>query len=180
MSNNNKNFLPKLVITDIDGVWTDGGMYYDQTGNEWKKFNTSDSAGVLFLNLLNIPLAIITGEETEIVKRRAEKLKIKHLYMGVKDKVAVAKKLCEELSIDLSDVAYIGDDINDIKLLEEVGLSCAPSNAPNYIKNKVDIITSTNGGDGAFREFVETILIKNDLLEGVLGAYLNNNHWLNQ
>ena len=67
---------PKLVITDIDGVWTDGGMYYDQTGNEWKKFNTSDSAGVLFCKKLNIPVCIITGEETEIVKRRAEKLKI--------------------------------------------------------------------------------------------------------
>ncbi|NBX78871.1 MAG: acylneuraminate cytidylyltransferase, partial [Flavobacteriales bacterium] len=67
--------LPKLVITDIDGVWTDGGMYYDQTGNEWKKFNTSDSAGVLFLKILEIPIAIITGENTEIVRRRAGKLK---------------------------------------------------------------------------------------------------------
>ncbi|NBR15126.1 MAG: hypothetical protein EBU01_11200, partial [Crocinitomicaceae bacterium] len=66
--------LPKLVITDIDGVWTDGGMYYDQTGNEWKKFNTSDSAGVLFLKILEIPIAIITGENTEIVRRRAGKL----------------------------------------------------------------------------------------------------------
>lgn len=74
--------LPKLVITDIDGVWTDGGMYYDQTGNEWKKFNTSDSAGVLFLRHLNIPLAIISGEHTEIVKRRAEKLKINFLFQG--------------------------------------------------------------------------------------------------
>ena len=88
------NKLPKLVITDIDGVWTDGGMYYDQTGNEWKKFNTADSAGVLFLNLLNIPVAIITGEDTEIVRRRAEKLKIKHLYMGVEDKVKIAIELC--------------------------------------------------------------------------------------
>src|SRR5690554_80950 len=91
--------LPKLVITDIDGVWTDGGMYYDQTGNEWKKFNTSDSAGVLFLKLLNIPTAIITGEDTEIVRRRADKLNIQHVYMGVKDKVSVAKKLCIELNI---------------------------------------------------------------------------------
>ena len=74
----------KLFITDIDGVWTDGGMYYDQTGNEWKKFNTSDSAGVLFLKMLNIPVAIITGEDTEIVKRRSEKLKIDFLFMGVK------------------------------------------------------------------------------------------------
>jgi len=88
--------LPKLVITDIDGVWTDGGMYYDQTGNEWKKFNTSDSAGVLFLRYLDIPVAIITGETTEIVARRAQKLNIEHLYQGVKNKVSVAKELCDQ------------------------------------------------------------------------------------
>ena len=157
--------LPKLVITDIDGVWTDGGMYYDQTGNEWKKFNTSDSAGVLFLNLLNIHFAIITGEETEIVKRRAEKLKVKHLYMGVKDKVDVAAALCEDLGISLNEVAYIGDDINDILLLEKVGISAAPANAPSYIKNKVDFVTKTKGGEGAFREFVECILEKDQLLQ---------------
>lgn len=172
--------LPKLVITDIDGVWTDGGMYYDQTGNEWKKFNTSDSAGVLFLNLLNIPFAIITGEDTKIVKRRADKLKIKHLYMGVKDKVSIAENLCKELSVDLSDVAYIGDDINDILLLEKVGISCAPANAPSYVKNRVDFVTETKGGDGAFREFIEYILNKNQVLEKVLDKYLENQIGLNQ
>ena len=169
--------LPKLVITDIDGVWTDGGMYYDQTGNEWKKFNTSDSAGVLFLNLLNIPFAIITGEDTEIVKRRAKKLKVKHLFMGVKDKVAVATKLCEELKITLDEVAYIGDDINDILLLEKVGISAAPANAPTYIKNKVDFVTETKGGEGAFREFVEIILGKNNLLNKALFLYESSIHY---
>ena len=169
--------LPKLVITDIDGVWTDGGMYYDQTGNEWKKFNTSDSAGVLFLNLLNIPFAIITGEDTEIVKRRAKKLKVKHLFMGVKDKVAVATKLCEELKITLDEVAYIGDDINDILLLEKVGISAAPANAPTYIKNKVDFVTETKGGEGAFREFVEIILGTNNLLNKALFLYESSIHY---
>ena len=72
--------LPKLVLTDIDGVWTDGGMYYDQNGNEWKKFNTSDSAGVLFLKKMKIPIGIITGENTRIVKMRAEKLNIDYLF----------------------------------------------------------------------------------------------------
>jgi|SRR5690554_1069013 len=180
MSNKNNFFLPKLVITDIDGVWTDGGMYYDQTGDEWKKFNTSDSAGVLFLNLLNIPFGIITGEDTEIVKRRADKLKVKYLYMGIKDKVAVATKLCDELGITLDDVAYIGDDINDILLLEKVGISCAPANAPSYVKNKVDFVTEAKGGDGAFREFVEYILNKNQVLEKALNKYLENQIGLNQ
>ena len=126
--------LPKLILTDIDGVWTDGGMYYDQTGNEWKKFNTSDSAGVLFCHKLGIPVGIITGEKTEIVKRRAKKIKIDYLFQGVQDKLAVANKLCSDLSIDLSEVAYIGDDIGDISLLKKVGFSAAPKNAPKYIR----------------------------------------------
>src|SRR5690606_13065020 len=108
-----KNFikmqLPKLIITDIDGVWTDGGMYYDQTGNERKKFNTSDSAGVLVCKKLNIPVGIITGEDTEIVRRRADKLKIEFLYQGISYKLSVAKELCKKLNISLNEVAHIGD-----------------------------------------------------------------------
>lgn len=150
--------LPKLVITDIDGVWTDGGMFYDQTGNEWKKFNTSDSAGVLFLKQLNIPLAIMTGENTDIVARRSKKLNIEYLYQGVTDKLELAKTLCAELNIDLSQCAYIGDDIGDYTLLQNAGISCAPANAPSYIKSQVDYVTKCKGGDGAFREFVEWII----------------------
>jgi len=174
------NRLPKLILTDIDGVWTDGGMYYDQTGNEWKKFNTSDSAGILFCKILNIPVGIITGETTEIVKRRAEKLKINFLYQGIKDKVAVAEKLINKLNIAWDDVAYIGDDINDLRLLDKVGFSCTPNNAPDYIKNKVDFITDKSGGEGAFREFVEIILKKCNSLDTVLKIYFDNNKSLNQ
>lgn len=149
--------LPKLIITDIDGVWTDGGMYYDQTGNEWKKFNTSDSAGVLFARLYDIPVCIITGEDTEIVKRRAEKLKIEYLFQGAKDKLSIAQDLCNSLNISLDDVAYIGDDLNDVQLLKAVGFSGTPANAPEYIKGLVHYTTKARGGDGAFRDFVEHI-----------------------
>lgn len=152
--------LPKLVLTDIDGVWTDGGMYYDQTGNEWKKFHTYDSAGVLLCHQHNISVGIITGEETEIVKRRAEKLKIDFLYQGVSNKLEIAKKLCSELQINLNEVAYIGDDLNDIELLKNVGTSGAPNNAIDQIKKFVNIVTKKSGGEGAFREFVERILIE--------------------
>lgn len=165
------NNLPKLVLTDIDGVWTDGGMYYDQTGNELKKFNTTDSAGVLFLKILNIPLGIITGENTEIVKRRAAKLKTKNVFLGVKNKVKIALELCEELNISLADVAYIGDDINDIQLLKMVGFAAAPQNAPEYVKREVDFITKMKGGDGAFREFIEYIVEKNSSIDLVLDHY---------
>ncbi len=160
--------LPKLVVTDIDGVWTDGGMYYDQQGNEWKKFNTSDSAGVLFLRLAKIPLAIITGENTTIVQRRAEKLGVERLYQGVKDKLGLARQICSELNIQLCEVAFIGDDLGDMPLLQEAGLAACPANAPEYVKDIVHFTTKKAGGDGAFREFVEHILASNQLLQKVL------------
>lgn len=164
--------LPKLFITDIDGVWTDGGMFYDQTGNEWKKFNTSDSAGVLFLKYLNIPLAIITSEDTSIVKRRAQKLKIEKLYMGIHDKVTKAEEICSEMGIDLDETAFIGDDLNDIPLLKKVGYPGVVANAPDYVKKYSKYPLQKKGGEGAFREFIETILIKNELLERVIDIHL--------
>lgn len=152
--------LPKLIITDIDGVWTDGGMYYDQSGNEWKKFNTSDSAGILFCKKLEIKTAIITGEDTQIVKRRADKLKVDYLFQGASDKLSIASSLCKELNIDWSEVAYIGDDLGDIRLLKQVGFSACPANAPEYIREIVSQVTALKGGEGCFREFVEYILKK--------------------
>lgn len=150
--------LPKLILTDIDGVWTDGGMYYDQTGNEWKRFNTSDSAGVLFAHRLKIPVGIITGEETQIVSRRAKKLMIDYLYQGVFDKLSVAKKICLELGITLSDVAYIGDDIGDIQLLKAVKWAGVPSSAPSYVRILGNLNLNKRGGEGVFREFVEAVI----------------------
>lgn len=161
LGNNKSNLmkeLPKLILTDIDGVWTDGGMYYDQEGIELKKFHTYDSAGVLFAHYLNIPVGIITGENTSIVKRRANKLKVDYLFLGCKDKLTIANDLCKELGIKISDIAFIGDDLNDLKLLEQVGWSGAPSTAPEYIKNIVNIKLSKKGGEGVFREFVENII----------------------
>lgn len=152
------NKYPKLILTDIDGVWTDGGMYYDQTGNEWKKFHTYDSAGVLFAHKFNIPVGIVTGEETTIVRRRAEKLKVDFLYQGVNDKVEVAKEICEKLNIDISDVAFIGDDLNDIELLKIVGIAGVPKSAPEYVKRLSHITLFKSGGEGVFREFVEKLL----------------------
>jgi 3-deoxy-D-manno-octulosonate 8-phosphate phosphatase (KDO 8-P phosphatase) len=162
----------KLVLSDIDGVWTDGGMYYDQTGNELKKFNTADSAGVVFLRLLDVPLAIITGENTQIVQRRADKLKISRLFMGVLNKLEVAEKLCAELQISLQEVAYVGDDLNDAMLLKAVGFSAVPANAPAYMNNYAKIRLTKSGGEGAFREFVELLLVKENLLETAIQKYL--------
>lgn len=150
--------LPKLIATDIDGVWTDGGMYYDQKGNELKKFHTYDSAGVLFAHKLNIPVVIITGEDTEIVKRRSEKLKVDYLFQGITNKLEVLESLINKLNIDISEVAYIGDDINDYQVLKKVGISGVPANAPDYIKTLATVKLKKNGGEGVFREFVERII----------------------
>jgi len=147
----------KLVLTDIDGVWTDGGMYYDQYGNELKKFHTYDSGGVLICHRLGVPVGIITGEETKIVSNRAKKLHIDYLFQGVVDKLLTANNLCKKLKIELCEVAYIGDDINDLSLLRAVGISGAPWNAHIRVLNNVKIITQLSGGMGAFREFVEKI-----------------------
>lgn len=153
--------LPKLILTDIDGVWTDGGMFYDQLGNEWKKFHTYDSAGVLLAHKLRIPVGIITGERTNIVQRRADKLNIDYLYQGVKDKVEATRQLIKELNLTFEEIAFIGDDINDLELLKLVGISATPSSAPDYIREVVNIPLTKRGGEGVFREFVEHILINN-------------------
>lgn len=155
----------KLIASDIDGVWTDGGMYYDKEGNELKKFHTYDSAGILFCKINQIKTAILTGEETTMVERRATKLNVDFLFQGVRDKLKIMQDLCKSLNISLSEVAYIGDDINDLLLMQEVGLSACPNSAPDYIKQKANLVLSKNGGEGAFREFVEKILADNGLLE---------------
>ena len=155
--------LPRIILTDIDGVWTDGGMYYDQTGNEWKRFNTSDSAGVLFSHRLSIPIGIITGEDTEIVTRRSEKLKIDYLYQGVSDKLKVVHEICRDLNVTLAEIAYIGDDLGDLEVLKAVqkagGITGVPSSASAYIRSYSSIDLEKRGGEGVFREFVERIII---------------------
>lgn len=145
----------KLVLTDIDGVWTDGGMYYDQTGNEFKKFHTYDSAGVLWCRQLGIKVGILTGETTEMVQRRADKLKVDYLFQGTKNKLEIAKSLCADLGIELSQIAYLGDDLNDMEILQAVGFSACPSSAPKYVQAIVDVVLNKKGGDGVFREFIE-------------------------
>ena len=164
--------LPKLVITDIDGVWTDGGMYYTAEGDVMKRFSVKDGWGVIFLRELDIPVAIMTGENTQIVQKRADKLKIDYCYLGVKDKVEQAEELCRELGISLSEVAFIGDDLNDLPLLRLVGYSASPSNTPEYVKREVKYVTAAYGGYVAFREFVEKLLSDNGVLEKTVGKFL--------
>ena len=164
--------LPKHFLTLIDAVWTDGGMYYDAGNVELKKFNTYDSAGVLFAHNLHIPVGIITGENTQIVQRRADKLNVDYCYLGVKDKLSIVKTLCEKLSITLAQVAYIGDDLNDMDILSKVGFAGVPVSAPEYVKQLANVSLTKKGGEGVFREFVEVIIGEEQLREIINKVYL--------
>lgn len=149
----------KLFLTDCDGVLTDGGMYYAADGTESKKFNTKDGMAFELLRKAGIKTGIITSEETEIVRNRAKKIKADELFMGVKDKLSVVKGLCQKYNITLKNVAYIGDDINDISVLSVVGIAACPADAQNEVKQISGIcVMSKFGGQGCVREFVERLL----------------------
>lgn len=153
----------KLIISDIDGVWTDGGMYYSNAGVESKKFNTSDSVGVLLSKKANLEVVVMSGEDEKCVHDRMEKLKIKTFYLGVKDKLELAQRILIEKKLSFKEVAFIGDEINDLKLLNQVGFSGCPLDAPSYTKEIVDVITSSKGGEGAFKEFVFQVFKYNNI-----------------
>ncbi len=151
----------KLFISDVDGVLTDAGMYYSENGDELKKFNTHDGKGFELLRNANIKTGIITSENTKIVERRAQKMKVDFLYQGKEHggKLEAAKAICKEVGVTLDEVAYIGDDVNCFELLSNVGFAACPSNAVDTIKSIPNIlILETKGGEGAVREFVNKIL----------------------
>lgn len=151
----------KLFLSDVDGVMTDAGMYYTESGDELKKFNTHDGKGFELLRNAGIKVGIITSENTKIVERRAEKLKVDYLYQGKEfgGKLEAAKAICKEEGISLDEVAYIGDDINCYDLLSAVGYAACPYNATTKIKEIPNIRQLTkSGGEGVVREFIEYIL----------------------
>jgi len=140
---------------------TDAGMYYSETGDELKKFNTRDGKGFELLRKSGIKVGIITSENTSLVSKRAEKLKVDFLYQGVehRGKLDIVKKICKSEKINLHNVAYIGDDLNCIELLNSVGLSACPSDASINVKNIPNIkVLTKKGGDGVVRELIDIIL----------------------
>jgi len=149
----------KLLLSDSDGVLTDGGVYYSDRGEEMKCFNIRDGMGVARLRTLaQVDVGIITGELSGSVKKRAEKLEIAELHLGVKDKVAVLNEIMNRLDLTLEEIAYIGDDTNDIEVMKLVGLSACPANAISFAIAVADYVCQNNGGHGAFREFAEFII----------------------
>ena len=148
----------KLFLTDVDGVLTDAGMYYSERGDELKKFNTRDGKAFELLRLAGIKIGIITAEDTEIVARRAKKLECDILHQGVKDKASVVQEVLNELGFGFEELAYVGDDLNDVDVLSRAGFSACPSDAEEPVKKVSDLICSRAGGRGVVREAAEIVL----------------------
>lgn len=150
----------KLFLTDCDGCLTDGGMYYSEKGDELKKFNTRDGMGFSLLRQKGILTGIITSESVDLNRRRAEKLKLNFLEAGCKDKAATIRRISEERKIELKNVCYVGDDINDIEAIKMVGYGCAPADAMPQVKEVSKFVTRAKGGEGVIREVVNRLLQK--------------------
>jgi len=155
----------KLVVFDVDGCMTNGDISYDINGNEIKTFNVKDGLGIVTLNKIGIKTAIITGRESAIVKNRAKELHITYLYQGVKKKLEKLDEILEKEGIRYSEVAYIGDDINDTSILKRVGYSFSPNDACVDAKKAAKIVLKRGGGKGAVREMIEILLQQYDLKE---------------
>ena len=152
----------KIVLTDVDCVLTDGGMYYTENGDIMKKFHTRDGMGITLLRKEKISTIIITKEKTKFVKLWAKKMKIEKLYDGIQKKEDLVNEICDHYNVKHEELAYIGDDVNDIALLKKVGLSATPANGISEVKKICDYICALKGGEGAFRELADLVLQTKD------------------
>lgn len=154
----------KLLVLDVDGVMTDAGMYYTENGDQIKKYNARDGIAIQHLVKKGFQLAIISsGYKAEMVKARAELLGIQYCYVGREPKLEILQSHCNELGIELENVAIIGDDINDLDVFRKVGFSACPSDAVLVIKSHSDVILTKKGGEGCVREFVDGYLLNNPI-----------------
>jgi len=150
----------RFLILDVDGVMTDGGMYFSENGDQMKKYNTKDGMAIMELTKNNFAVGIISsGFKMEMVKSRANLLNIPYVYVGRESKMKILTQWCKELNINVSEVAIIGDDINDLSMMKAVGLSICPADAVPLVKKQADIILQTAGGRGCVREFIDHYLL---------------------
>jgi YrbI family 3-deoxy-D-manno-octulosonate 8-phosphate phosphatase len=169
---NNKYLNIKLFLSDVDGVLTDAGMYYTEAGDELKKFSTLDGGGFILLKYAGIKTGLLTTEKTRIVERRSKKLKIDYLIQGASDKLRSFEELLNRSGMEAEEVAYIGDDINDIPVLKRAGVSASVPNHCLPSDVQLDYVTTRPGGGGAVREFAEWLLERRGEYELALSMYL--------
>ncbi len=158
-SNNFPN-LEKIrcLLVDCDGVLTDGGMYYSEKGDELKKFNTKDGMGFKLLQNKGYITGIITGEKINLVKTRGAKMRLHEVFVGIENKMKIINIICEKYNLTLNEIAYIGDDINDLDVIKNVGFGCTVENGIPELKKNADYITKVKGGEGAVREVIDILL----------------------
>ena len=148
----------KLIILDVDGTMTDGGVYIDNNRVETKKFSIKDGAGIILAEKVGIEFMILTGRTSNCVEQRAQELKIKYVVQGIHNKVTYLKSFMKENNISSEEIAYIGDDLNDLPSMRIVGTTACPSDACAEVRNYVDFCMNAKGGEGVVREFVEKLL----------------------
>ncbi|MDH3220565.1 MAG: HAD family hydrolase [Gammaproteobacteria bacterium] len=162
----------RLLIIDVDGVLTDGGLQFDNHGEEYKTFNSLDGHGIRMMLDCAVDVAVITGRKSRIVDHRMGELGVRHVYQGYRDKRHALEKLLRETGHDASQVAYVGDDLPDLPLMRRVGFSIAVQNAHGFVKQHCDWVTTASGGHGAVREITDYILHAQGLLEALQNGYL--------
>lgn len=162
----------KLAIFDVDGVLTDGRLYFLEDGSEFKSFNTLDGHGIKMLMTSGVRTGIISGRKTPVVERRAANLGIQHLFQGREDKLVVLDGLLAELGLQYEQVAYLGDDLPDLPVIRRVGLGMAVASADGFVRQHAHGVTVARGGEGAAREFCELIMRAQGTLERAQSAYL--------
>ena len=162
----------RLVAFDVDGTLTDGRLWFDHEGNEMKAYHVEDGLGMRLLMDNGIVVAIITARESASAKARARDLRIDHVFTAVKDKLACLVDLCKQLDIELSNVAFMGDDLADLPIFPYAGLAVAPANVHPWVRDRVHWITGKSGGEGAARELCDLILEAAGHREAILSRFL--------
>ncbi len=162
----------KLIIFDVDGVLTDGGLYFTEDGTEFKRFNALDGHGIKMLKDNGVEPAVISARESNAVKHRMENLGIVHFYQGQADKVVAFNDLLQKLNLSATEVAYVGDDVIDLPVMTKVGFAVAVANAHDLVKQHADLTTEKSGGNGAVREICDFILKAQGNFDQAMAKYL--------
>jgi 3-deoxy-D-manno-octulosonate 8-phosphate phosphatase (KDO 8-P phosphatase) len=159
-TNSAKNGLERIraVALDVDGVLTDGGLWWGPNGEEWKRFCFADIMGVSLARRAGLEMALISGENSPLVDRYAEKMHISHVVKGCRDKATALRQFAAAAGIDLAQICYVGDDVNDLPAMQIAGFSAAPANAAKDVLAQADFIAKCTGGNGAVRELIEALL----------------------
>ena len=161
----------RLLLLDVDGVLTDGRLYYGNSGEELKAFNIQDGLGIKLLQQSGIRVGIITGRRSALLKRRAEELSLSPLIQGREDKWSALSELMESLDVSLEEIAFVGDDLPDLAVIRRVGLGITPANGNSAVANQALWQTQKMGGDGAVREVAELILEAQNKLDPLLATF---------